>query len=242
MYKQLASLMCFFSVALPAYAGGPSEAIEPQVKTEIAKMASYLQGADTLQFKGELTTADVSSTLQRLHYHTSIRGAIKRPNLLFLEKTGAENVSIWVNGREAIVLDRKQNKYVRIPVSGNLDQIGETLEDNNVEMPFGGLLRGDISKKVSDHVFRAEHYGDSMVDGVKCSHEALRQDSIDWQVWIAADGAPKKLILTSKMLSGMPEHEILIREVRKDEAIPDSVFNAALPAGAAEVPVAGGAR
>lgn len=217
----------------------PSEPIEPKVKAEIAKLAAFLSDSQSLSFKAEATNVDVSSTLQRLHYDTALRGAMQRPNKFFLEKTGEENETLWFDGSQIVVLDRDENKFIRVPFSGNLEDLVKKLESLKVEAPFGGLLRKDILDHVDAHVFRGDNYPRQTIDGTDCAHLALRQDSVDWQAWIAADGAPKKLLITSKMLTGMPEHQIIFRAMERNKAIEASVFTPVIPKNATEAPVAG---
>lgn len=237
MRKIIFYFVIFFFPVLGQSAGEP---IEAKVKTDLAKMASFLGDANTVAFTAEAINVDVTSTLQRLHFITSMRGAIQRPNKVFLEKTGSENTTLVSNGREIILLDRKENKFIRIPFSGDLSALIEKLEDLNVELPFAGLLRVDTLRNIEKQVFRGDHYGTVNIFGVNCSHLALRQDSIDWQAFIAEDGSPKKLIVTSKMLTGMPEHSIFFKEVKRNIPLEEGIFSIQLPKGASEVPVAEG--
>ena len=62
---------------------GREPAIEPQVKVELQKMVNYFQAADTISFRALNVTEDVSSTLQKLQYDTSVEGVIQRPNKVY---------------------------------------------------------------------------------------------------------------------------------------------------------------
>jgi hypothetical protein len=94
-------------------------------------------------------------------------------------------------------------------------------------------------KHVEDHVFKGDYYGLADVDGTSTEHLAFRQDAVDWQLWTnTATGAPKKLVITSKMLAGAPEHSLLIKEATINQTSLDAdVFLAKIPGDATEVPL-----
>jgi hypothetical protein len=215
---------------------GPT--VDPRVSETLTAMAHKLTSAQTLVFTALTTTEDVSSTLQKLQFDTTVKGVVKRPNLAFVEKAGAENVTIWFDGSTLIVLDRSANTFLRVPVKGDIDALLAKLDELQIEAPFGGLLSADLEQKVSEYVYQGDYYAQTLIDDRQVHHLALRQENVDWQVWIDVDTAlPKKAVITSKMLAAAPEHQLLIKDLQVDGEIDASVFKAALPADAREVPV-----
>lgn len=226
-----------------AYASDPGTpasepAVEPQVKTTLQKMVNFFEGANTLTFKAFSSTEDVSSTLQKLQFHSGMEGAIERPNKVYLKKSGFEQTTLWYDGATLTILDRKNNKYAKVQLAGDLKALVAKLDDIGVETPFTGLIDGTVLKHVDDHVFKGDYYGATEIDGKSAEHLALRQDAVDWQLWTdTATGAPKKVVITSKMLAAAPEHELLVTELKVNPTIDKTIFQANLPADATEVPV-----
>jgi hypothetical protein len=218
----------------------PESPIDPRVADALTNMAQALANAKTLSFTALSTTEDVSSGLEKLQFDTSMRGAMKRPDKLFLEKTGAENTTLWFDGQNVTILDRTLNTYMRAPVTDGLDGLIAELDKLDVEAPFGGLLRSDLEQAV-EKVAKGSYYGPSPVDGTPCHHLALRQDNVDWQVWIdTSTNLLKKAVITSKMLAAAPEHQIFVKEAHIDEAVDDATFAAELPKGAQEAQAGNG--
>ena len=222
------------------YAGaivGPD--IEPRVKTTLQKMVDFLDSTDSLSFKAISSTEDVSSTLQKLQFDTSLEGAIQKPNKVYLKKSGNEQMTLWYDGQTMTILDRKTNHFAKAAVTGDLHTLVAKLDELGIEAPFAGLLDKGILKHVEDHVFKGDYYGPTEIDGTSTIHLAFRQDAVDWQLWTdAATGGPKKVVITSKMLAGAPEHMLLIKETSTAAIDSQSnLFQAQLPAGATEVPI-----
>jgi hypothetical protein len=213
--------------------------IDAQALTALGQMAQFFAQAQSLSFSALTTTEDVSSTLQKLQFDTKIRGFIARPNHVYIEKTGAENVSLWFDGAKLVVLDRSTNTYMSVALSGDLDALNAKLDELDIETPFSGLLRSDVQTVVSQYAFQGDFYGPTLVDDDSCNHLAFRQENVDWELWTDVEtGAPKKAVITSKMLAGAPQHSIFVQELRINVGMDPSVFSAKLPSGAREAPVA----
>jgi hypothetical protein len=211
-----------------------SDDVDPKAAAALSKMAQFLGQAQTITFSAQTMREDVSSSHQKLQFDTNIKGSIKRPNKAFIEKTGAENVSLWFDGTTATILDRNTNKFLQVD-AGDLDTLMGKLDDLDIETPFDGLLRSDIEKTVAEFSFQGDDYGPTLVGDRPCEHLAFRQDNIDWQLWIDQEtNAPRKLVITSKMLALAPQQYLFVKDLAVNEPIDDSVFKANLPKGAEE--------
>jgi len=173
--------------------GDREPAIEPRAKEALQKMVNFFESADTISFRALTVTEDVSSTLQKLQYDTSVEGVIQRPNKLYFKKSGHEQGTLWFDGQTATILDRKANRFAKIAVNGDLSALVAKLDSLGIETPFAGLLDKNIIKQVDDHVFKGDYYGAVSCDGLETAHLAFRQDAVDWQLWTdTLTGAPKK--------------------------------------------------
>lgn len=233
-----AALSTLLLAATTGFADSSEPAVEQRAKDELAKMVGYFEGAQAISFKAIATNEEVSSTLQKLQYNTSIEGAIQRPNKLYYKKSGSEEATLWFDGQTATIFDRKAKKYSKIAVAGNFAALIAKLDSLGIETPFAGLFERGILKHVEDHVFKGDYYGASEVAGVSTVHLAFRQDSIDWQLWTEeATGAPRKVVITSKMLAAAPQNQLWFSELIKNPSIASNMFQATLPADATEVPI-----
>jgi hypothetical protein len=69
------------------------------------------------------------------------------------------------------------------------------------------------------------------VRGVRTHHLALRQESLDWQIWIEAGErlVPKKFVITFKDLPGSPQYTAVFTNWEFSPQLSDFVFLADLP-------------
>ena len=86
-------------------------------------------------------------------------------------------------------------------------------------------------------VIDAKHIGRGIVNGVECEHLAFRNDDTDWQIWVevGARPFPRKLVITSKTLTGAPQYTLLVTDWKSDAMIPPGAFAFAAPAGMKKV-------
>jgi hypothetical protein len=231
-------LLVTSGVSLARDGGSDQEArIEPRALQTLQSMARFFEGSDAISFQALASTEDVSSSLQKLTYETTIDGVVQRPDKVYLKKSGNDQVTLWFDGQTATFLDRASNHYARIQVTGGIRGLIDRLDDLGIETPFAGLIDPRVVDDVQTHAFKGDFYGAAEVDGMQTNHLAFRQDAVDWQLWTdASSGAPKKLVITSKMLAGSPEHQIFFKTlVRNPSDVTDAVFQAQLPSGATEV-------
>jgi hypothetical protein len=55
--------------------------------------------------------------------------------------------------------------------------------------------------------------GRGVIDGVECEHLAFRNFDTDWQLWVEVGDRPipRKLVITSKTISGGPQYTVRVK-------------------------------
>jgi hypothetical protein len=213
--------------------------VEPKVYESLEKTINFFENAQSVTFNAIVMTEDVSSTLQKLQFPGMVEGSIQRPNKIYVKKSGDKDLSLWYDGSTVTILDREANKYSKTAFSGDLSALVEKLDDLGVEAPLGGIFDKGLVQHVKDHVFKGDYYPEETVEGKPSTHLALRQDALDWQMWSCTEtGAPKYIVITSKLLGMAPQHSIYFKSIEPSKAaLPDDTFQPKLPAGAVEVPL-----
>ena len=85
-------------------------------------------------------------------------------------------------------------------------------ERNGIELPLVDLFRWGAEGQIAPIMTSAIDIGASEVDGVSCEHYAIRQDGLDWQVWVqqGAYPLPRKLVLTTLTDEARPQHSVVL--------------------------------
>lgn len=212
--------------------------LDARVKAALLTTAEFLKSANTIGIKAQVTSEEVSSTNEKLQFDSEMEAVIVRPNKFFLRKTGFENVSMWFDGATLTVMDTNTSKYTRIEVNGSISDAANKLDDVGIETPFAGLLSDDLGKNMDKTIRSGKIVAEVSLQGRGLNHIALRQSDVDWQLWTdKATGAPAKIVVTSKNVTGSPSHEVRFSELRTGAEVAPVSFDFVAPKGAHEVPM-----
>lgn len=226
------------SAYLPVADAAQGSNVEPKARSILMSASHFLQNATSLQLKAQATSEEVSSTNEKIQLDSTMSLTIMRPSKIFLEKSGYENFSLWYDGTTVTVLDRISNKYARIPFQGMLFELGDKLDEYGIDAPFAGLFNSTLDSHITNNVQEARYQGETMILDTKCQHVALRQSDVDWQIWVdKTNGAPRKVTITSKTLTGSPEYQVVIRDLKVDGTVASDFATFRAPAGSEEVPI-----
>jgi hypothetical protein len=101
-------------------------------------------------------------------------------------------------------------------------------------MPMADLLCGDTYESLLANVESGTYVGLHSVGDVPCHHLLMRQENIDWQIWIDAGKVPmpRKLVITFKRNPGQPQYVATMDDWNLSPAISQETFKFTPPAGA----------
>ena len=98
------------------------------------------------------------------------------------------------------------------------------------------ILRQAADKSLVKNVRMGVLVGESVIDGVTTDHLAFRQPDVDWQIWVAKNGQPKKFLITTRYEVGDPQYQAVL-DWNTTPKISASTFTFTPPSGAREIPL-----
>jgi hypothetical protein len=103
-------------------------------------------------------------------------------------------------------------------------------------VPLTDLFRWGAEGWRPTAVKRATNLGPSEVKGVTCEQYALRQDDLDWQIWIQRGDypLPRKLVITTRTDEAKPQHSV-VYEWNLAPSFNEAAFQFEAPPGAKRV-------
>jgi hypothetical protein len=111
-----------------------------------------------------------------------------------------------------------------------LPQVGVLFQNVLTENPGRALLEG---------VTACSNLGEEKIDGVSAHHLKFSQPDFDWELWVAAEGAPYILKMLSRLSQG--DNKMVIGETYKvwklNEAMGNKTFSFIAPKDAKKVDV-----
>ncbi len=222
-------------------AANDDRTIDPRADDWLHRMADYLQHAKTFSFKADIWQDVQLSSGQQVQASRTLAFQVRRPDRLRIDvQSTRRNRQLTYDGHNITLLNRVQNFYGTVPVSGSLDQAMDTaVERFGINMPLEDFLRSDPYHDLSRSVQSGTDIGPTTVLGTPCEHLAFTQGNIDWQVWIesGARPVPKKFLITYKDEPGTPEFTAIFNNWDFITPLPDFVFKFDPPPGASKIPV-----
>ncbi|MEW6250327.1 MAG: DUF2092 domain-containing protein [Planctomycetota bacterium] len=211
-------------------------AIAPEADALLKKMGACLAGAKQFAFSACDMMDQFLSDGQRVQVSINHRFMVRRPNAVAAEAQGdLEHARYVYDGKNLTLVDRTENLYAVLVVPDTLDAMLDFVAaEFALTMPLSDLFFSDPYAAVRPRIRSAKYIGLHQVRGVKCHHLAIRQESVDWQIWVqAADPpVPRKLVITYKELPGQPQYLAFLDDWNLAAEAPDGAFTFTPPPGA----------
>jgi hypothetical protein len=210
--------------------------IDEKAKKIMMDMSNYVTGLTDFSFrsKGYFEVID-SASGKKEKMDNSGELFTKRPNKIMVKRTGEKaDLTFYCDGKQVTMYEKKSNDYSSAPVSGNLDDILDEINEKfNISLPASDLLYTDLYEGIMQDVVSGKYIGKEKAGNVTCDHISFTGKEVDWQMWVE-DGEkklPRKYVITSKQIQGKPQAVIEIMEWKTDVKLEDKMFTFTPPKG-----------
>ncbi|GGP17819.1 DUF2092 domain-containing protein [Silvimonas iriomotensis] len=196
-------------VSATAFADDAS-AVDPQAIKALSAMGAKLRSLTDFTVTSDSTTDMVSDDGQAVQFahHTVL--SIRRPDRMYASVKGDDGTkSMYFDGAHFTLYGTKNNYYATVPAPSTLrDLITDIHDKYGLEAPLVDLFAWGNDDERVKALSSALTVGDERLGGQICTHYALRQEGVDWQIWIrkSADPLPCKLIVTDTSNAARPQH------------------------------------
>lgn len=225
------------SAALPAHADG----LEPAVAEPLRRMSAALAAAPALTVRltqlREVATGPEGDQMVSLGATIAV-GLRRDTGITALVGSDRGSFRLWFDGRTASLLNLTANAYARAAMPGDIDGFLDRLElRRGVVIPVRDLLAPDPFAALTEPGTTGARIGRTLVNGASCDHFALRNDEVDWQVWIAAAGQPLpcRLVAIDRKAPGAPRTVLEFQRWDLKAKLAPADFTFAPPKGATEI-------
>lgn len=215
-------------VSLPV-AGQPSAegAREAEAMAALERMGSSLRELQRFVVVGDVTIEDVLTTGQKIQYGGSVEMKVRRPDGMFVQSVSdAQERTIVYDGKTLTLYAPRLGYYASFDAPPTIaETIERASEAYGLEVPLNDLFAWGTDPEAIAKVDAAFVVGPSTVSGIQCTHYAVRQDLVDWQIWIrdGAQALPCKLIITSTEDPAMPQYTVAYHWLPQ-QAIAENTF------------------
>jgi hypothetical protein len=225
----------------PAGASAPAGTmVDPASIQALTDMGAFLQKLKRFRVSTELTGERVLADGQKLQHTAAADMDVERPNKLrvFMHSARSERELVY-DGKTVTLYVPAQKYYSTVEFSGTLAQLIDRLEDKfGVQVPLQDLFLWGTPAAPLDKIQSAMNAGQDFVGGDLCDHYAIRQDKVDWQIWIQTGNKPlpRKIVVTSRTDEARPQSISLI-DWNVNPKFNDTVFKFTPPKGASKIEI-----
>ena len=186
-------------------------AIDADATRALDRMGAYMRSLKAFQVNAVTSRDQVLENGQKVTFTGAVTLLVSRPDRFRAEVTSDRQQREYLyNGKSFTLWAQRVNYYATVPAPPTLAQLGTELHDKyDIEVPLADLFQwGSEGNTAAAGITAATDIGPSEVAGVSCEHFALRQDGVDWQVWIQQGDypLPRKLVITTTTDAARPQH------------------------------------
>ena len=249
MRKVLAAsqTVCSFLIAVAVMAGFPTlvqgqeeaPAIEPKVKIILDEMSEHVGTLKQFSLHAENTTDVVISAGRKLQYAESVDLYVRRPDRFRAAIKGdLVKQDLYYDGNTITLTNPDLNFYATIEAPPEIEAaLDHALESFGIEAPLAEFVHPSSDENLFETVESASYIGLHSVHGVECHHVLLVLEETDAQIWIenSETPVPRKVVITSKMVTGAPQFTALLFDWNVDAKLTDNLFTFVAPEGAEKI-------
>lgn len=176
--------------ALESMAEAPP--IDPAATNILKQMSQYLGGQKQFSVQTQNTLEDLFHEGHRVDLDVSASVVVSRPNKIRAERKGdlVDHI-FYYNGKEMTLYSPVFDVYSTLQAPDTFYGLFQFLHQNvGLGLPISDLVYEDSYPLLMQDVTLAQIVGKTYIDGVKTTHLLFSRPGVDFQIWIAEEGAP----------------------------------------------------
>ena len=214
----------------------------PSAEEVLEETVTFMSGLDKVAFDALVTYEVVQENGQTLHFDLVQSVAAARPDRLFwiTVRDDATIDSVWFDRGTFTMLKRPQDVYGQVEVSPTIEEMVDDLDyDYDIVVPFQDLLAGRARELFLETPESSWYVGESWVMGAWTHHVALRNEEVDYELWIQKDGdpLPLRIAINWKHEEGGPSYVAHFRKWITSPTFDDAMFVFTPPSDARQIEI-----
>ncbi|MCD6272764.1 MAG: DUF2092 domain-containing protein [Deltaproteobacteria bacterium] len=233
-YKKRYLSICVIVLCLVA-----GSAFAADTESQLFDMTKKL--AETNQFSVTLHMSydTVQKSGQKIEFSEIRKITIKRPNHLrveALQSDGDKSLLIF-DGKTITLFNASENVYAQTDYPGDVDAaIRYSVAKMGIRVPLARMLLSTFPseiQKLSTNIDYVEH---NILGTAPTDHIVGQTKDIDYQVWVAKDMLPRRIVITYKKAPKQPQFRGDFSDWNSAPKISDDAFIFTPPKGAEKIP------
>ena len=219
-------------------AGGGANAAAPRIEA----MAHRIAQAPRLGVTVDCTYDVVQDSGEKIEFGERRALMLRRPDRARFDITGRDGShrALLFDGTQLTTVDHDAKVYATVPHPGTVDAaLAYYTRALKMRVPLRELFATDLPQRLQEALGSARVVGKETVAGVATDHVALRDATVDVQLWIARDGdpLPQRIVITYRLAAGQPQFQADFHGWTLTPEVPDAAFTFVPPPDAERIPI-----
>lgn len=220
----------------------PDEIDQLDPEELLADMATFLAAHEDFGFDALVTYESLQESGRVLHFDLVQRVAVSRPDRLFWKTLydDARVDTVWFSRGRFSMLKQPDAIYGQVDVPSRIrDMIDVVTNDYGMIVPFRDLFSVRDASPFLEDAKDVLYIGPAWVENRWSHHIAARNDLVDFEIWVQAEGdpVPLRIAITWKREEGRPSYVAHFRGWSFSPAFDDSQFRFDPPPDAEKIEI-----
>jgi len=207
--------------------------------SSLMAMAKKMADAKQYSVSIKMSYDVVQESGQKIEFSEVRKLTVKRPDHLRVDthKSNGKKSGLIYDGKRITLFSKSENVYSRTDQAGDLDaMIRYAVGKMGMRIPLARMLTTKFPQELQKLSKETNYVEQNTLGKIPVDHIAGRSENVDYQVWIAKDNLPRRIILTYKNAPGQPQFQADFSEWNLKPKIPDTTFVFKPPKGAEKIP------
>jgi len=189
-----------------------TEKADADALAALDRMGVALRNLKFVSIKGDILTEEVLESGQKIQFTGTLDiSAIRPDKLKMVIKSDHRERIIYYDGKAITVFAPAKGYYASVPAAATIGEMLKTAKTKyDFEFPLADLFLWGTDPTLTARIKSGFDAGPEKINGIATEHYVFRQESVDWQVWISAEGLPLKLVITSTDDSSQPQYSSVL--------------------------------
>ena len=237
-------IVAMFSLPVATMAADQEDAeIEEYAIEVLTRSIDYLANLKKMRLTAEFGFDVLQETGQMIEFGSRQEVTVQRPDHFRIDFARRDGVAghVVYDGKEIVLFNPEHAVYAKVPFKGKIDDAFDFLaEELERSIPLRDFFATDLNELMIAKIDSAVYVGESTVGGVLCDHLAMRNENVDFQLWVAQGDKPlpHRMIITHKNEEGQPQFWSQFLKWDISPEIKKGDFSYTPPKGAERIPFA----
>lgn len=213
--------------------------VDQEAVDKLRNTLDYLSNLKRFSVETQNTLEDLDDLGHRLDYEIASKLVVRRPNKVQAERHGSfYSDKFYYDGASFTMYNYKENMYVTDAAPGTIEEMLHTARDTyGISAPLADLIYNNSFDLLIYQVNYAAVIGKEIIDKVKCDHLLFSRPGVDFQVWVAENGAPLiyKYVVTDTSTPELLGFTTVMHNWNTTSTLSDKEFNFVPPKGAKKI-------